>query len=85
MTADEEANVEGGVCQLALRYHPDKVLPSEQGVGAVGLFEHGGLLLKHRTRIRLVNIVQISSISITVFAAHRAWAAARARTVEGIY
>ena len=40
---------------------------------------------KHRTRIRLANIVQISSISITVFAAHRAWAAARARTVEGIY
>ena len=30
-------------------------------------------------------IRQNSSISITVFAAHRAWVAARARTVEGIY
>ena len=59
--------------------HPDKSLPANKE------WTHGGLLLKHRTRIRLANIVQISSISITVFAAHRAWAAARARTVEGIY
>ena len=40
---------------------------------------------KHRTRIRLAIIVQKLVDKHHHSLAHRAWAAARARTVEGIY
>ena len=41
----------GVVGQLALRYHPDKAQAANKE------WTHGCLLVKHRTRIRLANIV----------------------------